>query len=560
MSKDKRIKKDVIYFIFVGTLAVVSAIFFMYAFSETAHAAKKKKAPVKKITQGTITAKPFEGDDLFIHKKGVAYYENSEYEKAIEYFKYIQSNFTSSFYYDMALYMLGESYRKLSRFDEAVAGYLFLLEKCPGSTLAPEALHNMANIYKQKGVSGEAIKYYKKLLDEYPDSFWAEEARVFLRYNSAPVSSIEEKAQGAKGFKNAAGPLETKIKLDELDSLDKIDFEQFDFSSYISGSKEYKIADYGEEDLALYRDGLKFHEVKNYDKAKWCYQKLILKYKNSLWYPNAFYMLGNCFVVQNDTKAATRFYSAALIYARDRALMNEIKQNLADLLFVDGRYSLALRYYEALASDPSNKEKLMQLYFLIGECNTKLGNSELAAKAYARVALEPSPDNISTIKKPSTSPQKEEIAIAVPIAPDFKKANSEIDDLIAGGLKEFSAKNYLKSISALERALVIDADNLTVLWNLALSYNQIEKHELASGYLQKYLSVAEAEKMKVENLKQAYSLLAYIYIKLNQFDGAREQYLKLISADPSSQAAGNAKEALRRIELMKKRAGNEYEN
>lgn len=523
-------------------------------------AKKKTKRSAGKAVPGHLAGAEVIADDVFIYKKGLSFYENSEYSRAFEYFKYIKEKRPASLYYDMAIYLCGEAHLKMGRPDESVEYYLYLLEKCPSSSLCADAVHTVAGIYKKKGMSGEAIKYYKKLLASYPGSFWAEEARAFLKYNttgaaeSAPAYSTrkieEDAAELSSASKKAASPSA------DAGPEETIDFGRLGLDSYVSGRREYEPVDYGGEDLKLYRDGLKFHEIKNYGKAKWCYQKLIIKYKNSAWYPNAFYMLAGCYLAENDVKAAIRFDSAALIYAKDPALINEIKSVLADLLFGDAQYLLALRYYEALAQSEKNQERLMQLFFMIGECHTKNGDHEMAAKAYARVAL----GGAGPQQNPSAPASNAAAAAAEKPAVRYSKtATPQMKTDIQEGVREFETKNYLKSISFFERLLVENPDEAICYWYMALCFNQIDKPERAVGSMQKYISLISSDKSggNAGALKQAYTTLAYIYLKLGRYEEAREQYLKIIGLDSSSAAASSAREAMKRIEVIKKRAEGE---
>jgi len=570
MLKTHRQKKSSQYKLLSALILSLIILLNPFSYGGPAECAGKKTPKTKKIIYKKLE------DDGLIYKKGISYYENAEYERAIEYFKRICEEMPDSFYYDMSLYLIGESYFRLGRKDEAISQYALLVKKCPKSNLAPEALHNIAGIYRKKGVSGEAIKYYKYIADLYPSSFWAEEARAFVRHNRVDDAAAEDGGRAGKAA-NAGPETDVKINIDGINDIKNIDFDKAAMSSVISGNKTYEPVDYKDEDLDLYHDALKFHEARNFDRAKIIYQKFIIKYKNSLWYPNAFYMLGSCYLATGDIKAAIRFYSAALIYCREKKLWREITQNLADLLYIDTQYMLALRNYESLALDESEKMKLMQLYFLIGECNSKLGNYELASKAYARVALETEDmkaaekivKTASEKKRPlilsidETTPGTAEVtaAIANPLKPveisAEKKAGIELKNKINEGISEFNDKNYMKAISALEKALVQNNDEPDVLWYLSLSYQQIEKLQKAAEYMQKYISVSEKLKEPPHPMYDAHSILAYLFIKQNNFDSARNEYLKIISLDPGSRPAQSAHDALKRIEIMKKRSTEE---
>ncbi len=589
----------------IMTLTVFPTVntFLNFSFSISAAFAAKKAKKNNKTAERKISADSRRensiysnaeiiADDVYIYKKGISYYENAEYDKACEYFKYIKNKRPSSFYYDMSIYLCAEAYKKTGKEDFAIENYLYLIEKCPGSNLCAEALHNIADMYRKKGISSEAAIYYKKLADSYSDSFWADEARAFLKYNRN--HEIDKKADSAGNVSHNTGdasgtssrrmeaPLPVKPLSLETNSINSLQFNSCSIDAFIDGRNEYKPVDYNGEDLKLYRDGLKFHEFKNYSKAVWCYQNFIIKYKNSLWYPNAFYMLAACYLSQGDIKAAIRFYSAALIYAKDPTLTDEIKTDLADLLYSDGQYLLALRYYESLIKTADNNERLMQIFFMIGECHTKTGNYEMAAKAYARVALagadiksindggnankdffEQKTDDKYSYKKSKNDISKIENSLntteitAGTIAEKPKAIDSKID--IKEGINYFNAKKYLKCISFFERALVDNPEEALYYRYLSLCYNQLDKAERAIGYLQKYISLIsnDKNKVKIDELRQAYSTLAYIYIKENRFEEARNQYLEIIGLDAGSNAAVSAREALKRIEIIKKRAENE---
>ncbi len=522
-------------------------------------AKKKTRRSSAKAVPDHLAGAEVIADDVFIYKKGLSFYENSEYARAFEYFKYIKEKRPASLYYDMSIYLCGEAHVKMGRPDESIEYYLYLLEKCPSSSLYADAVHTVAGIYKKKGMSGEAIKFYKKLLASYPDSFWAEEARAFLKYNTAGAGESSPAYSSRKIVEETveSAPASGKTTSGAAAGTDEaIDFGRLGLDSYISGRREYEPVDYGGEDLQLYRDGLKFHEIKNYGKAKWCYQKLILKYKNSAWYPNAFHMLAGCYLAGRDVKAAIRFDSAALIYAKDPALITEIKSALADLLFGDAQYLLALRYYESLAQSEKNQERLMQLFFMIGECHTKTGDHQSAAKAYARVALsgtEPPQNSAGPVSGAGASvPGKTAVRFSKTATPQLKTDIKE-------GVREFESKNYLKCISFFERLLVDNPDEAVCYWYMALCFNQIEKPERAAGFLQKYISLISSDKSGANEgaLKQAYTTLAYIYLKLGRYEQAREQYLKIIGLDSSSAAAASAREAMKRIDVIKKRSESE---
>lgn len=565
-------------------LLIAAAVLALFAvFCGAADAAKKKPrrpAAAKSARPAAEEGQNTSGQDLAAYKKGISYYENAEYDKASEYFLQVYRTYPGSFYYDMSVFFLGEIAKKERRFDDALTYFAALIKNCPKSSLAPEALHNIAEIYRSRGVSSDAAKYYKYLVEIYPDSFWAEEARSYLNRQSPDQAIAADTASGPQ-------PLAARRKPGNgisVDGLDRVEFEKMDVKTFVAGSKNYEPVDYGDEDLKLYRDALKAHEAGNYGWARNLYQKFIIKYKNSLWYPNAFYMLGSCYLATGDVKAAIRFYSAALLYCRDRSLQKEIKAGLSDLLFIDGQYLLALRYYEMLAAEETDPARIGAVYFMMGECNTKLRNFEDAVKNYAAVIygsssgdgrkIAASADYFISIPAPRKA--RPSVELSQPARPASgadagsssggdptdgsgeKKEeaarpwpkNPELSRLMAAANASFSARDYLKAVSSFEKAMVMDPENEDAMWRLALCYNQLEKPALATEYLQKFIS-------KNPDSKDARSFLAYIYLKQNKYDLARDEYLRIISLEPESGSGRSAHEALKRIELMRRRSGEQ---
>lgn len=537
-------------------------VFFIFLnFDVLSAAPKKSKAKIKRervIEEKQPTVKKPDGidknsDDVVIYKKGLSYYENGEYVKAVEYFKYIYEMYPKSFYYDMSIYFMGESYNKTGRLDDAVGAYALLIKHCPASALAPEALHNIAVIYRKKGVNAEAIKYYKFLIDEYPGSFWVEEAKSFVKYQKI---SAEVEESPAVSFKN----IDKTAKVSQFEEI-KVDEKQINLKD--SDLKQYQVIKYGDADLSDYKVALAEHERGNIEKAKLLYQKMILKYKNSLWMPNAYYMLGSCYLAGGDLKAAIRFYSASLIYCKERVLRKEIMNKLADLLYVDRQYRLALRYYEVIAESDLPAEEKISLYYLIGDCNMKLGNSAEAAAAYAKITL----DIVKAQElKTQAAAKKVSFPEAAPAGETYREtsenelrgaetsgveliAKPENKDYLAG-MEHFQAGNYIKAVSSFEKCMTAEPENAKAMWHLALCYQQIEKLSNAVEYLQKYI-------IKAPDSVEAKSLLAYIYSKQGKFDNACAEYLKIISSAPDSAAAKSAHDAIKRIEVIKNRLERE---
>lgn len=529
------IKKYIfLYLIFTLSFSIIS-----YILPNNLYAKNKKTKIKTKINKqilednSNLSNSNVISDDEYIYKKGLMYYENAEFEKAIDFFKYIKENRPNSIYYDMAIYLCGESYFKNQNYNKAIECFNFLIKHCPNSKLCADAIHTLALYYKNQGLNKKAYEYYEILTKKYPDSFWSSEAQMFLKYNNLTFNANHNNT-----CKNINDTQNLKITL-------------------IKEPNEY--TNYNNEDIMLYQDGLKFYENNNYDKAKWCFQTLILNYKNSILYANAYFMLGNCYLATSDIKAAIRFLSNALIHSNDKKLTFEITKLLANLLFIDEQYQLALKHFETLIEVENDPEKLIQYYFMLGECYNKINDYEKAAKAFAIIT---SIDVKKNIKKETVNTILNYLENTNLLSTTTKELifnNNEINNKINEAIKMFYNQNYLKCISILEDVSLNFFNNEIVYWYLGLSYLKLEKYKQSIENFQKYISLISKDHINnsIEKLKNATSILAYIYLKIGRYEDALNQYKNLINIDPKSNVSTLARESIQKIELMKKRIENE---
>ncbi|MBT5873416.1 MAG: outer membrane protein assembly factor BamD [Candidatus Latescibacteria bacterium] len=126
-------------------------------------------------------------DDLFEY--GQRNYEDENYLRAMEAFRIITLNYTTSDLIDDAMFNLGEAHRQMKEYPIAAVTFRRLIRDFPQSPFADDSQYNLArSLFEQSsGVAHtqdktfEAIRELQIFLDEYPDSEVAPDAQGLLQ-------------------------------------------------------------------------------------------------------------------------------------------------------------------------------------------------------------------------------------------------------------------------------------------------------------------------------------------------------------------------------------------
>lgn len=118
-------------------------------------------------------------------ERGMAFYDDGKYERAIEEFRFVTFNAPGSEYGDDAQLYLAECHFALREYILAVSEYERLQRMQPDSPLLPEAAFKRAESYRMlspkysldQEYTHKSIEAYQEFIEDYPDSERREEAQ-----------------------------------------------------------------------------------------------------------------------------------------------------------------------------------------------------------------------------------------------------------------------------------------------------------------------------------------------------------------------------------------------
>jgi TolA-binding protein len=114
---------------------------------------------------------------------GEAYYSQGDYEKALQEYEMVKSDYPNTSFAPDALFKIGNVYLLTKKYEESIGAYERLINLYPDSLLASQAQFQKGSIYdlylrKFK----EAVREYRRLVELYPDSPLAPQAQYNIGY------------------------------------------------------------------------------------------------------------------------------------------------------------------------------------------------------------------------------------------------------------------------------------------------------------------------------------------------------------------------------------------
>ena len=118
-------------------------------------------------------------------KQAVKYFEEGDYNKAINFLKYFFNRYPGSHWIDDAQFYYAESYYHLNSYMEAISEFQFLLNNFPNSNWSElgllrkaQCLEKMAPLpQRDQTLTREALETYEEFIRKYPYSKHLEEAQ-----------------------------------------------------------------------------------------------------------------------------------------------------------------------------------------------------------------------------------------------------------------------------------------------------------------------------------------------------------------------------------------------
>jgi TolA-binding protein len=282
---------------------------------------------------------------------------------------FISSNPKSNFV-PSTLKQLGDNYYLSKNYNDATPTYQRILKEYPNSDVAEYANFQIGKIYFESGSNDSCIATFSKIIDKYPNSIYTAGAMKMLadafinqtQYNEA-VKIIQQLTEqfyytqvldgvdvlyskaliGSNNYDKAINILKTIID----DSKNNPFVEKMDYELKLSLAQAYDKKGESQKAIPLYHEYLKNADT-------------------NVKFSDVYVALGNIAKAQGANETATVYYKLAGSSGNPKAL-----KDIADLLFQNGRYHEAEKYYKDLLQNAPNDDDKKYFQSRIIVCKLK---------------------------------------------------------------------------------------------------------------------------------------------------------------------------------------------
>ena len=121
-------------------------------------------------------------------------------------------------------------------------------------------------------------------------------------------------------------------------------------------------------EIALYRLGNLYFEIKLYDKSRTNLIELLRSFPSSEFSGSAYHLIGETFIEENDLDKAEEFFSSAVNSNERNSFVDNSIYSLANIYERKGEYLEAVKYYDKLLGYHKNSDLTAQAQLRIGIC------------------------------------------------------------------------------------------------------------------------------------------------------------------------------------------------
>ena len=419
-----------------------------------------------------------EYEEILCVRTGQIYFYEGEYDRAIQKFQRVISDFPKSKWADTALYFLGESYFKKGDCLSAIDVYKVFLREYPDSSYLDQCYYSLAYCYYKKNDFVNAILNLDKVLKDFPSSSIIPEVKIL-------------KGQILAETGDYAGALEAYKKvLSEL-------------SSGESG-----------RDFVLFQAGTAYFNLNNYTDAETSFQILVSEYPRSKFVPWARKGIADCLYKRGDFQQALQTYKKLLADFPGHEIVPELKYWIANTLWKTGNIEDAISGFRNFIDEYRGKgirdELVLDSWIQIGEILYAKGDFSGARDAFAE-------------------------AISAPA----RFGNLRRYAIIRTADCFLAEKKYERAVEYYRRAqeeTAGESEQIRVKFQIAYSYYKQNDFGRAIPLFQDILlkeSSIPAEKRE-DIISNTLYWLGWAYFKQGKFKEASEAYKKLVEKYPSS--------------------------
>ncbi|MBF0384658.1 MAG: tetratricopeptide repeat protein [Candidatus Omnitrophica bacterium] len=554
-----------------------------------------------KLAKYKISQEAFEGALAFAQEKGILtddvylglanlYSETKEYNKALESFQNLISNFPNS--RRMAEAMLGKanihfllneykdaivvyaeliskyssdknnaalvekayfglawSYLKDGKVDLSIKTFNEIKNKAENKTVKMSALAQIGDAYQDIGEWNKAIEIYDQVLKDYPESIYAD----YLQYQQGiallKTGNLDSATLSFQALQSNFP--ESKYLNDVKYYLAVAYFKKGDWTSAKNQIKPFIEGLEGESEFlseGYYILALSNFNLDNYKEAAENFRIIIDKFPDqSSLLKNSDLGIAKCLYKSGNVKDALKHFRMLLFKYPESSTAQEALIWLGDHYLSIADFDNAINYYQQYVNNYPGGEKIDEVYFELGEAYQAKKEFDKAIAAYKRIKegnkniYAQGKLSIAEIMSQAFDPQEaiktyEDIILS---SPELKK-----DIYLKIGLVYKKQNDNENAIKAFYEALksppgeskITDAE---IQFNIG---DILEMSEKPDNALEEYLKIPYLYKKDIEWVIKAYLRAAQIFEDQDKWENAKEAYNKIIES--KTEEAAYAEERL----------------
>jgi TolA-binding protein len=288
---------------------------------------------------------------------GSLYFNQKEYEKAMEQFmRFLQANPDSP---DAAPAMmnLGDCYYRLQYYENAVETWAEMLNRFPKSAEAEEATYRLADTRFGLGDYPGAIAAYKQLEQRFPDGVYTADAAFGIANCYYNTQQDDMAIAAFQGFlENFSDDPRTEDA--EMGIQSAYYRSGKDMGEYLSANQDSPLAaDY------YWTQGQNAFAEGNYEQAARTFEKVTMDYADSESAPAALFYLAESYYRMEQNEQALAGYRNFTLTHGDDDLVGLARFREGTVLFKEERFEEAAGVYELLTDqDPDGQYAALALY------------------------------------------------------------------------------------------------------------------------------------------------------------------------------------------------------
>lgn len=458
------------------------------------------------------------------------------YDRAAAAFEELGRQFPDSPFSENLGTALAEVYYRLDEYEKAASELEDRLSRLEDAQRA-RALFLLAESYNQLRRGEEAVVHYRRVLDEHSQSPYVGPAQYGLAWH---YFRAEEHSQAADRFAGMraeqSGRLAEHATYYEAVNRALAGATERAIELYERVAKQQSDSRLAAE--ALFEAGLLRYQQENYDSAAAFFRTLLRDHSNSSRTGDAYYWLGNAYLVDETLDRALKAYNQAI--ERDAApgsLRAEVRFQKAWALYEDERYAAAAPEFLSVVDQYPNTNQGRASLFWGADSFYEQGTFDRARSLYRRYLDEnPNGDHVNGARYALawTHFKQNRFESAARLFRKFLDAYSGTDSDIPYGQDArlrladtyFAQKKYEDAVEVYRRAGEEGADY--ALYQAGEALNYAGRREEALRSLRRLIERYPDSRWRPEALYR----IGVLHFQQQNYEEARAAYRQLLEAYP----------------------------